>query len=137
MNRILSAAAPLLLLSGIAVANPPRINTVFPPAVQRGVESRLESVGTGLGGAMDLVAPLTVEVKRTGASGGPAKSAALPSFVSDGAALIVKPAADTLPGVYPVRVRTPAGVSNLRLIEVTDLPVVTTREPNGRYKNGK
>src|SRR5690242_2408459 len=105
----LSSGLLLLLLPGLGSADPPRINTIYPPAVQRGVETRLQFTGTGLGTAMELVVPLAAEATGAVASGGSTSTTPLPSFVSDAAVLAFKPAPDTTPGVYPVRVRTPEG----------------------------
>src|SRR5207244_3707571 len=43
----------------------------------------------------------------------------------------LKPAKDVVPGIYPIRVRTAEGVSNLVLFAITDLPVIREVEPNG------
>ena len=72
---------------------------------------------------MTLILPFTAEVKGSGKG--------------ESASFTIKPAPDTLPGAYPVRVRTAEGISNLRLISVTDVPVIRSKEPNGRYLHGK
>lgn len=114
----------LFLLSspGPAWSAPPRIGTIYPPAVQRGVESTLQFTGKELDSGTELILPFAADVRLGG--GKEAFNAT------------VTPSPDTLPGAYPVRLRTAEGVSNLRLLVVTDLPVIRVQEPNGRYKNG-
>lgn len=139
MRRILrlSVVGTLLQFAGAAAtAGSPGLNTIDPSAAERGVESRLELNGVDLRHATELVVPFAAEVKIATAPTAD-KSASRPSFVSESIRISLTPAADVAPGIYPIRVRTPEGISNLRLIEITDLPVVRAREPNGRYRLGK
>src|SRR5438874_6181459 len=111
-------------LSGVSPAAPPRLNEVNPPAVRRGVDNAVQLIGKDFARGAELVFPFSAEVR------GDAGSAEAASFA-------VKPAPQTPPGVYPVRLRTPDGISNLRLILITDTPVIKAKEPNGRYHLGR
>lgn len=106
-----------------ALAAPPRLNGINPPALQRGVEGSLQFYGKALDSGTELILPFAAEVRFDG-GGNEAFHAA------------IKPASTVLPGAYPVRVRTAEGISNLRLLAVADVPVIRVQEPNGRYKNG-
>ena len=123
MKAFWHAAALLLTAPEIARSGSPRINGINPPAVQRDVESTLQIYGKELAPGAELVLPFSADV---GLSGGG----------KEAFHVTIKPSATTLPGVYPVRVRTAEGISNLRLLVVSDLPVVRVQEPNGGYKNG-
>ncbi len=102
----------------------PGINTVYPPAVERGQETRIRLIGEFLDQQPRLMVPFSAEVHR-----------------DEGSANLVwfriRPAADTPPGIYPIRVRTRRGLSNLRLIQVTDIPVVTVPERTDEYAGGR
>lgn len=117
--RMWLAGIAVTLLPGVLLSAPPELSEIVPPAAQRGVESNLQFVGVGVKEA-ELLLPFAAEVRGGGS-----------------ATFTVKPAPDTPPGVYPVRLRTPEGITNLRLLNITDAPVVRAREPNGRYKNGR
>lgn len=112
-----------LASTDLALSAPPRINTIYSPAVQRGVENALQIVGKELNTSAELLIPFAAEVRVTG--GG-----------QEAINVSLKPSLDASPGVYPVRIRTAEGVSNLRLLAVGDLPVVRVQESVGRYKNG-
>jgi hypothetical protein len=115
----------LLLFASAAQAAPPGLRDVFPPALQRGVDNDVQIIAVHLAKGTEIVAPFAFEVK-----GGFGGSAEVCRFT-------IKPAADTPPGIYPVRLRTSAGISNLRLLLVTEYPVIRAKEPNGRYRGGK
>jgi hypothetical protein len=106
-----------------SAAGPPGLQTIFPPAVQRGVENEIRVFGRDLASEIELHLPFAAEIRGGGNS-------------SEAARFTIKPASDVAPGTYPVRVRTPDGISNLRFITVVDVPVVRVSEPNGRYRVG-
>ncbi|MDB5336496.1 MAG: hypothetical protein JWN70_2115, partial [Planctomycetaceae bacterium] len=112
-----------LTYAGQVWSAPPRIGGINPPVVQRGVEGKLQFYGKALKSGTELVLPFKADVRLEG--GG-----------EEAFNVIVKPSPDTLPGAYPVRVRTTEGISNIRLLVVADVPVIRVVEPNGRYKNG-
>ena len=122
----------LFLLTGAAFsvytdrlsAAPPQLRSVFPAAAQRGVETRLQLLGNQFGPGMQCLLPFAADVR-------------LEAGNSDVAWLNLKPAKDAPPGVYPMRVRTADGVSNLMLINVSDLPVAHEVEPNGKLEQAQ
>lgn len=113
----------LCLAPAMAESAAPRIGGINPPVVQRGVEGTLQVYGKELAPEAELILPFAAECRTSG--GG-----------KEAVNVTVKPAATTTPGVYPVRLRTADGISNLRLLVVADVPVVRVQEPNGRYRNG-
>lgn len=113
----------LLLVPSLAGADPPALMNIFPPAVQRGADNKLRIHCPHIDRGAELVLPFAAEVRG--------------EIHRETADFFIKPAADTPPGVYPIRVRTAEGISNLRQIAVTDVPIIPAREPNGRYKDGK
>jgi hypothetical protein len=118
------AALLAALLAGVASAAPPELKTLFPPAVRRGVVSEIRLYGSEFAAGAELLTPFAGEVR-------------LAVHSKEAATLTIKPDAVTRAGVYPVRVRTPEGVTNLRMLAVTEVAVVPVREPNGRYVDGK
>ena len=122
MKRFIAIA--LLALCGRAAATPPSIRSHFPSAGQIGAETRLQIIGKDLGSDAHLVLPFAADVKLTSSS-------------AEQATFLMKPAKDTVPGVYPVRARTSGGLSNLVLFAITDLPVLREVEPNGRIEQAQ
>ncbi|MCE9533159.1 MAG: hypothetical protein K8T89_18835, partial [Planctomycetes bacterium] len=102
----------------------PRLTEFTPPVLQRGVESELRVYGFDFGKDAELILPFKAEIRGGGNS-------------DQAATFNIKPAADVPLGVYPVRVRTSDGITNLRLLNLVDVPVVRVKEPNGRYRVGK
>jgi hypothetical protein len=121
------AARFLMLLSAVAggpvQADVPRLNAIDPPAIQRGTANEIQCVGKGNQQTTHLLVPFHADVQAGRGD-------------EDSIRFTITPAEDTPVGVYPVRVYGPHGVSNLRLITVTNVPVFRTREPNGRHVGG-
>ncbi len=115
----LFAGVIVALFARSGLGAPPRIRSHFPAAGARGVDTRLQVLGQGLGPGAKLLLPFAAEVRFEHGSG-------------EQAFFTLKPAKDISPGVYPVRVQMPSGLSNMVLFAVTDLPVVREVEPNGR-----
>lgn len=113
-----------LALPASALAAPPQLKTVFPPAARRGTVNELKAVGAHFSRGAELLVPFVAEIR-------------VQFHSIEVLTLVVKPAVETPPGVYPIRVRTAEGVSNLRMLAVTDVPVVSAKEPNGQYRDGK
>ena len=122
-GSLASLLAAMLGVTITARAEPPRINTVFPPALQRGVQNQIRITGLHLADHPKLVLPINAKISEIEAAGT--------------AVFVVTPAADTIPGVYPLRVRTEEGISNLRLIQVTDVNVIPIREAAQEYRHGR
>lgn len=114
----------LLILAGPAGADPPAMRYIYPPAAQPGVETRLQVLGKDLGSGLKLVLPFAGEVR-------------LDSSSSEQAFFVMKPGKDVAAGVYPVRVRSADGASNMILFAITDLKVVREVEPNGRLEQAQ
>ncbi len=121
--RLSLASLVVVLCVTPARAAPPGLSTIVPPVLQRGVANDVRVFGKELARETELILPFATEIKGGGNS-------------LESASFTIQPHKEVPLGVYPVRVRTPDGVSNLRLIAVTDVPVVRVREPNGRYRVG-
>src|SRR4051812_5421281 len=106
LRHLLLVGLLAIAMGASARADGPRINTVYPPALERGVANSIQIVGKELMTAADISVPFQAEIKKT--SGG---NVEVVTFS-------ITPAINTPPGIYPLRVRTGEGISNLRLIEV-------------------
>src|SRR5438128_157463 len=109
----------LAIAPSFAWAAPPELRSTVPAGLQRGVETQLVLYGPGFAAGMELVLPFPAEIKLKSAS-------------SQVATFSVKPAKEVPVGVFPVRVRTADGVSNMLMLAVHDLPRVVEVEPNDR-----
>lgn len=118
---------------GLPVASGQPKALVVPPAPQAPTLTTPVTLGAKRGGAVELTlsgtnldAPLAVLL------GGPGKATVVPLPKPDPAQLKVKfeLPADTPVGLYPLRVATAAGVSNLRPFLVDDLDGVAETEAN-------
>lgn len=114
-----SAALLALGLPTIAQTAPPELRSIVPAGLQRGVETQLTFYGPGFAAGMELVLPFPAEIKLNSAS-------------SEVASFTVQPGKDVPVGIFPVRVRTAGGVSNMLLLAVHDLRRVIEVEPNDR-----
>lgn len=103
---------------------PPEIRSTVPAGLQRGVDTQLTLYGPGFSPGMELVVPFPAEIT-------------LKSANSEVANFSIKPAKDMSVGIFPVRVRTADGVSNMLLLAVHDLPVVVEVEPNDRLQQAQ
>lgn len=96
----------------------PRVESLSPLGVQRGVEETLELRGPGLSGITNLVAPFSFTWDRS-----------RPEAVRDGVVrLHLRVDAATPPGVYPVRLRTDEGLSEPFPLAIDSLPRVLVAE---------
>ena len=103
----------------------PRINTVDPPALVIGERTTIQLVGRNLDRATHLLLPFAAVVRRS------------PGGI-ESTRFVVDVAKTVSPGVYPLRVYGPSGMSNLRLICVAKDQVIHTRAAgNGRYRGGR
>ena len=119
MRVLLLTAVILAIAPGLASTAPPEIRSTVPAGVRRGEETQVTVLGPGFGPGMALVLPFPAEIKLNSAS-------------SEVATFTVKPANDVPTGVYPIRVRTADGLSNMLMLAVHDLPRVIEIEPNDR-----
>ncbi len=113
------SAVVLAILPSLGWTAPPEIRSTVPAGLQRGVETQLTLYGPGFGPGMELVVPFAAAIKVTSVS-------------SEVATFAVKPANHVPVGIFPIRVRTADGVSNMLLLAVHDLPRVVEVEPNDR-----
>ena len=97
----------------------PSVESVSPGIGQRGSEFTLKLVGAGLNDAQELL------LYSSGVTCLDLKA------VSDNELSVrLKSSSDCRLGSHPFRVRTPGGISELRIFRVTPLPLVTAVEPN-------
>lgn len=128
MTRLLAGLAVAfgltLVVNAPALAAPPQINGIVPFGVQRGTATEVTVNGTNLGGNPRLLAPfgVTAAVPPAGA----------PDPANWKVKLTVDPAAAV--GVYPVRVQTDDGLSNVFLFSVGQLPQVAEKEDNSTFE---
>lgn len=120
------AVLALWLFTAIAQAEsrPPDLDLVQPPHFTRGKATLVRCLGNHFKGRVKLLLPFPADVRET------ASSDNLATFT-------VVPKADVPLGRYPVRVLAAGGISNLRLIAVSDLPVVAEQEPNDRFEQAQ
>src|SRR5579863_4653146 len=117
----------LLLLAVIAVrpllAVEPYLKDCQPRGGQRGKVFTLTLKGEGLATGADLITTLPGTVS---------KLASPKDVETPGAALsyLIQLPQDAPAGVYPLRVRTPDGLSNVLIFTVSDLPEIAEKEPN-------
>ncbi len=112
------------LLTGIALqadAASPRLSSVTPRGIQRGIEHELTFNGSNLGDAQDIFFyDSGLEVLEVKGDGNNAK-------------VKVRVAPDCRLGEHVAQVRTATGVSDYRTLYVEDLPVVDEVEPNSDF----
>ena len=118
----------LILLFALAAVCPlfavePVLNDLQPRGGQRGKIFTLTLKGVDLTAGADLVTPLTCTITKLA----PPRDAEMPG--SELAYLIRLPD-DAAVGAYPVRIRTPGGLSNVQIFSVSDLPEIAEAEPN-------
>ncbi len=112
------------LLSKVVVAGVPVITKLEPRGAERGRTFKLTINGKNLGSGARISSTLPAsftlinEVETSEGMKAPGGSA---SF-------LVEPKPDVVPGVYPVRVETPQGISNILLFTVGTFPEVTEEE---------
>lgn len=124
--RIFITLAVCLFSIGAARAETlaPELDIVQPPHFTRGKATLVRCSGKHFGGRARLVLPFAAEVRETSAS-------------DNVATFSITPRADVPLGRYPLRLIAPGGLSNLRLIAVSDLPVVAEHEPNDRFEQAQ
>lgn len=130
MNRArivrLSLLCAGLIGPGAARAAGPSVESVVPAVVARGGEATPTLAGGHLRGACEVVWY------------GPGLACRRLDIASDEEARItVAASADCPPGKHPFRVRTPGGLSELRVIQVSRFPVVAEAEPNDAPKDAR
>jgi hypothetical protein len=112
----------LALATATAQADPPKVNGTSPYGVRRCEATELTIQGGNLEGNPELVAPFAFKAE--------------PAGKSDGGnwRLKVTVAPETPLGVYPIRVKTDGGLSNLMLLAVGQVPQAAEKEDNGSFE---
>jgi hypothetical protein len=124
MERYRRVAIGTLLLCQIAFAAPPVITELQPRGAERGHAFTLTINGRDLAPDARIVSTLT-------ASFTPVNSPKQPDMMAVPGrtlAFLVEPKSDTTPGVYPIRIESSKGISNILLFTVGVFPEVTEEE---------
>ena len=117
--RIMLATALLLGMLNAVQAAGPSVESVTPAIGQRNTEFTLKLVGAGFSDASEVMFY------------SPEVTCADLKPVTDNELLVtLKTAATCRLGTHAFRVRSPQGISELRVFRLTDLPLVTAVEPN-------
>lgn len=103
---------------------PPDLDLVVPPHFTRGKTTLVRCAGRNFGTAAKLLLPFPAEVREV-------------SSAENMATFSVTPTAAAPLGSHPVRIIAAGGVSNLRLVAISDLPVVMEQEPNDTFENAQ
>jgi hypothetical protein len=113
------ARATLLALLAVqaAFAAAPVITELRPRGAEIGRPFTLTAVGRNLGEGAKVTTTMPA-----------AFTAVIAQQVMNGVSFLVEPKADAAPGVYPIRIETPSGISNVLLFTLGTFPEVTEEE---------
>ncbi len=112
----------LLVVCPLQAAQPV-LKELLPPGAQRGKTFTLTLKGAGLVTGAEIITTLPGTISRLA----PPKDLETPDTQLS---FLVQLAEDTLVGLYPLRVRTDDGLSNLLIFSVGDFPEISEKEPN-------
>jgi hypothetical protein len=116
----------LLLAAGPARAGSPALESVVPGVGQVGTRFNVVLGGAGLKDARDLLLY------------DPGLACSNLEVVSDNEVrATLQASADCRPGAHPFRLRTPLGLSELKVVHVTPFPVIVEAEPNDEPKTAQ
>ncbi len=113
----------LLLVPGEVLAAPPLLKALQPRGIQRGTTLTLTLVGEGLTTGAEVMTTIPGSLARLL----PPKDLAEPGTQLP---FLLEVPADAPVGLYPIRIRSQEGLSNLLLFAVGDLPEIVEQEPN-------
>ena len=125
-GRLVASAVLLLTASAAALpllAEEPVLNDLQPRGGQRGKTFTLTLKGEGLSAGADLIASLPCTVTKLA----PRPDAEMPDGELN---YLVRIPEDAPVGAYPLRVKTPGGLSNVQIFTVSDLQEIAEKEPN-------
>jgi hypothetical protein len=105
------------LLPVLLVAGPPMISDLVPRGAQKGRSFKLAIVGRDIAAGAKVHSTLPATF-----------TAMAPEKGQMGAMFLVEPKSDVPVGVYPIRVETPDGISNVQLFTVGAFPELTEEE---------
>ena len=114
----------LALVVQAALAATPVITEIKPRGAEIGRPFTLTVVGRNIGDGARIISTLPASLTLVTPSQKPGTMMAPGRSVS----FLVEPKADAPPGVYPVRIETPAGISNILLFTLGTFPEVTEEE---------
>src|SRR5262245_16957187 len=103
----------------VASAASPSVESVSPGVGQRGTTFELKLVGAGLAEAAEVM------LYRPGVT-----CEQLTAASDNALSLRLRAAADCPLGAHAFRIRTAKGISELRIVRITPLPVIAATEPN-------
>jgi hypothetical protein len=112
-----------LLIAASAQASGPVLKALEPRGGQRGKSLALKLVGEGLSPGAEVITTLPGTLSRLA----PPKDLEKPDTQLP---FLLEVPSETPVGLYPIRVRTEDGLSNILLFSVGDLPETSEREPN-------
>jgi hypothetical protein len=126
-ERALATLAVALVFGVSAQAGSPQIGNISPFGVQRGVATEVTVNGGNLLGNPHVIAPFPIRTEPVD-----------PKRSSAGAwTFRMTVASDVAIGVYPIRVQTDDGLSNLFLFSVGQLPQVSEKEENSTFESAQ
>jgi hypothetical protein len=115
-----------LLLTAFAVfAAPPAITELQPRGTQKGRPFTLTIVGQNLGEGARILSSLPANFTPIGPD---SPMAANPMYANRYSTFLVEPTAEWQVGVYPIRLQSPDGISNILLFNVGALPEIFEEE---------
>jgi hypothetical protein len=114
----------LAFVAQAALAATPLITEIRPRGAEIGRPFTLTVVGRNIGDGARVISTLPASLTLVTPSQKPGTMMAPGRSVS----FLVEPKADAQPGVYPVRIETPAGISNILLFTLGTFPELTEEE---------
>jgi hypothetical protein len=119
-----------LLVTPSLLATEPVLKALIPPGAQRGKPLTLTLKGEALTSSAEVVTTLPGTLSRLA----PPKDAAVP----DSELLYLLQVPEGAPvGLYPIRVRTNNGLSNVLIFSVGDFPEILEKEPNNTIEQAQ
>src|SRR5215472_4761503 len=115
----------LLILTVVPrlLAAEPKLRELQPPGAQRGKTFQLTLIGEALESGAEIITTLPATISRLA----PPKELQTPGSELH---FLVQLPDDAPVGLYPIRVHTENGLSNVLIFSVGDLPEVSEKEPN-------
>ena len=123
-RRSRSMTALLALVCGSSLgAEAPLLEQMHPPGAQKGSAVTLTMSGTGLGGNLKVLSSLPASFTPLAAQAPDA-----PAQDVDSAAFLLEVRKNVAPGLYPIRVHSDRGLSNVLLFSVGEFPEVNEKK---------
>ena len=124
MNRATVLLPLSLAIAQAALAASPILTELKPRGAEVGRPFTLTLIGRNIPEAALIASTLPASFTQVMPSPKPGAMATPGRSVS----FLVEPKADAAPGVYPIRIQTPAGISNILLFTLGTYPEVTEEE---------